>query len=38
MQDKDSGGGEIWIHDMLVRKDGRIVITELECLNPENLM
>ena len=24
-------------HDVLVRKDGRFVLPELECLNPENL-
>ena len=32
------GGGEIWFDDVLIRKDGRFVIPELECLNPENLM
>lgn len=31
------GGGEIWFDDKLIRKDGRFVIPELECLNPENL-
>jgi aminopeptidase len=37
MQDKDSGGGEVWLDDRLVRKDGRFVLPELEGLNPENL-
>ena len=32
------GGGEIWFDDVLIRKDGRFVLPELECLNPENLM
>ena len=31
------GGGEIWFDDVLIRKDGRFVVPELECLNPENL-
>lgn len=31
------GGGEVWFDDVLVRKDGRFVVRELECLNPENL-
>ena len=31
------GGGEIWFDDKLIRKDGRFVLPELECLNPENL-
>ena len=30
-------GGEIWFDDVLIRKDGRFVLPELECLNPENL-
>ena len=37
MMDPASGGGEIWFDGRLVRKDGRFVIPELECLNPENL-
>lgn len=37
MQDTASGGGEIWFDDVLVRKDGRFVVKELEGLNPENL-
>lgn len=32
------GGGEIYFDDVLIRKDGRFVIPELEVLNPENLM
>lgn len=31
------GGGEIYFDDVLIRKDGRFVIDELKCLNPENL-
>ncbi|WDV44413.1 aminopeptidase [Clostridiaceae bacterium M8S5] len=31
------GGGEIYFDDVLIRKDGKFVIPELECLNPENL-
>lgn len=38
MQDEASGGGEIWFDGLLVRKNGRFVIPELECLNPENLI
>jgi aminopeptidase len=32
------GGGEIYFDDVLIRKDGRFVVEELECLNPENLI
>lgn len=32
------GGGEVWFDDLLVRKDGRFVVPELEGLNPENLI
>jgi aminopeptidase len=35
--DPESGGGEIWFDDRLIRKNGRFVIPELEGLNPENL-
>jgi aminopeptidase len=31
------GGGEIYFDDVLVRKNGRFVLPELEGLNPENL-
>ncbi|MFO7767789.1 MAG: aminopeptidase [bacterium] len=37
MMDPESGGGEVWFDDVLVRKDGRFVQPELEALNPENL-
>jgi aminopeptidase len=37
IQRTEFGGGEIWFDDMLIRKDGRFVIDELEMLNPENL-
>jgi aminopeptidase len=37
IQRADYGGGEIWLDDVLVRKDGIFIIPELECLNPENL-
>jgi aminopeptidase len=32
------GGGEIYFDGVLVRKDGRFVLPELEGLNPENLV
>ena len=32
------GGGEMYFDDVLVRKDGRFVVPELECLNPEMLV
>ena len=38
IQTEDYGGGEIYFDDVLIRKDGKFVISELECLNPENLM
>ena len=38
IQTPEYGGGEIWFDDVLIRKDGRFVLPELECLNPENLM
>ena len=31
------GGGEMYFDGVLVRRDGRFVLPELECLNPENL-
>ncbi len=31
------GGGKIYFDDVLIRDNGRFVIKELECLNPENL-
>jgi aminopeptidase len=37
IQRPDYGGGEIYFDDVLIRKDGIFVISELEGLNPENL-
>ena len=37
IQTPEFGGGEIFFDDVLVRKDGRFVLPELEALNPENL-
>ncbi len=37
IQRPEWGGGEIYFDDRLIRKDGRFVVPELECLNPENL-
>jgi aminopeptidase len=37
IQRPEYGGGEIYFDDVLIRKDGRFVIAELEELNPENL-
>ena len=37
IQTPEFGGGEIWFDDVLIRKDGRFVIPELDGLNPENL-
>ncbi len=37
IQTPEYGGGEIWFDDVLIRKDGRFVLPELDCLNPENL-
>lgn len=37
IQRPDYGGGEIWLDDKLIRKDGIFTIPELEGLNPENL-
>ena len=36
-QTPEYGGGEIYFDDVLIRKDGRFVLAELEGLNPENL-
>lgn len=38
IQTPEYGGGEIYFDDVLVRKDGRFVLKELEGLNPENLV
>lgn len=37
IQRPEYGGGEIWFDDILIRKDGRFVLPELEPLNPEQL-
>jgi len=37
IQRAEYGGGEMYFDDILIRKDGRFVIRELEVLNPENL-
>lgn len=37
IQTPEYGGGEIYFDDILIRKDGRFVLKELEGLNPENL-
>lgn len=38
IQTPEYGGGEIYFDDILIRKDGRFVLPELEGLNPENLV
>jgi len=38
IQTPEWGGGEIYFDDVLVRKDGRFTLPELEGLNPENLV
>lgn len=38
IQRPEYGGGEIYFDGVLVQKDGRFVLKELECLNPENLI
>lgn len=37
IQRPEYGGGEIYFDDVLIRKDGKFVVPELEKLNPENL-
>lgn len=37
IQRPEYGGGEIYFDGVLIRKDGRFVLPELQCLNPENL-
>lgn len=37
IQTPEYGGGEMYFDDVLIRKDGRFVLPELDCLNPENL-
>ena len=38
IQTPEYGGGEIYFDDVLIRKDGKFVVEELKCLNPENLI
>jgi len=38
IQTPEFGGGEMYFDGVLVRKDGRFVLPELLCLNPENLV
>ena len=38
IQTPEYGGGEMWFDGVLVRKDGRFVLPELEGLNPEHLV
>ncbi len=37
IQTPEYGGGEVFFDNILIRKDGRFVVEELKCLNPENL-
>ena len=37
MQTPENGGGEIYFDDILIRKNGKFVLKELDCLNPEKL-
>lgn len=37
VQTPEFGGGEIYFDGVLIRKDGRFTLSELACLNPENL-
>lgn len=37
IQTPQYGGGQIYFDEKLIRDNGRFVIKELECLNPENL-
>ena len=38
IQTPEYGGGEIYFDDVLIRKNGKFVLQELEGLNPENLI
>lgn len=38
IQTPEYGGGEIYFDNTLIRKNGRFVLPQLECLNPENLI
>ena len=37
IQRPEYGGVSIWFDEVLIRKDGRFVLPELDSLNPENL-
>ncbi len=37
VQTPEWGGGEVWFDGVLVRKDGRFVLPELQALNPDRL-
>ena len=37
IQTPEYGGGDVYFDDVLIRRDGRFVLPELDCLNPENL-
>ena len=38
IQREEYDGGKIYFDDRLIRKNGRFVLPELDCLNPENLI
>lgn len=38
IQTPEYGGGKIYFDDVLIRKDGKFILKELEGLNPENLI
>lgn len=38
IQTPEYGGGEIWLDNVLIKKDGIFIIDELKPLNPENLI
>ncbi|MEA5058605.1 MAG: aminopeptidase [Candidatus Pelethousia sp.] len=38
IQTPEKGGGEMYFDDVLIRKDGRFTLPELQGLNPENLI
>lgn len=38
IQRPEYGGGEIYFDDVLIRKNGRFTLPQLQCLNPESLI
>ncbi|MEK7469827.1 MAG: aminopeptidase [Planctomycetota bacterium] len=38
IQTPEAGGGEIWFDEECIRRSGRFIVPDLECLNPENLL